>query len=467
MSSPIRWFFGLVPVFVLLIAAGSMRQSGMEADLREGGRNALKAAKLEWASVTLSGRDAVLRGEAPAPEALPAAIAAAGQVSGIRLVHNAMTLLPEQKPFSATIGREGNRITVAGFVPPGPARQALLAAVSKAFPGLPVEDQLKAARGASASYLNGLEFGMGELAKLARGQVILQDQTLSLTGHAETIEIQDAVRARLQALPAGLTLGRGLGRGDITSPAIRPYLFNAVRGERNLTLSGFVPDARARENILDLARRYFEGDQVVETLQIGLGAPEGFLAAVQGGLQDLSRLMPGASLIMSDQTIALRGLAPLEPARDQVLAGFRARMPASFGVTLDINTASPPPLIRVVGECNFLFRDLLSRARIQFDTGSSAIAPESLGLLDRLAVAVRRCEGAKVEIAGHTDSVGSAESNFALSEARARSVVDYLAKSGIAGERIEARGYGASRPIASNETAEGRAQNRRIEFSVQ
>ena len=467
MSSPIRWFFGLVPVFVLLIAAGSMRQSGMEADLREGGEIALKAAKLEWASVTLSGRDAVLRGEAPAPEALPAAMAAAGQVAGIRLVNNAMTLLPEQQPFTTMITRELGRVVLAGFIPPGPFRDMLMEAARKAFPGLPIHDQLKAARGASAYYINHLEFGLRQLSRLAEGQLKLAGQTLSLTGRAANGEISDAVRAELQALPTGLVLGRGLGRGDITSPAIRPYLFNAVRGERDLTLSGFVPDARAQEDILDFARRYFEGDRVVASLQIGLGAPEGFLATVQAGLQDLSRLMPGASLIMSDKTIALRGLAPLEPARDQVLTGFRGRVPASFGVTLDINTASPPPLIRVVGECNFLFRDLLSRARIQFDSGSSAIAPESFGLLDRLVVAVRRCEGAKVEIAGHTDSIGSAESNFALSEARARSVVDYLAKSGIPGERIEARGYGASRPIASNETAEGRAQNRRIEFTVQ
>ncbi len=114
-----------------------------------------------------------------------------------------------------------------------------------------------------------------------------------------------------------------------------------------------------------------------------------------------------------------------------------------------------------MGECNFLFQDLLTRARIQFDTGSATIAPESFGLLDRLVVVVRRCEGAKVEIAGHTDSVGSADSNLALSEARAKSVVDYLAQSGIAGERVEARGYGANgrlprtrRPRGGRRTAE-------------
>ncbi len=467
MASPIRWFLGLIPLAILLLVAGTIRQPSIETDLGARGQASLRSGGLDWARLELAGRDAVLKGEAPAPEARPAAREIAENVFGLRLVRDETTLLPEQKPFLTTLIRDGNRVVVTGSIPPGPARKVLLDTVARAFPGLAIEDQLKPARGASPNHLGGLEFGMGELARLARGQVSLQDQTLSLTGHADTIETYDAVRARLQALPAGFTLGRGLGTNDITSPAIRPYLFNAVRGERDLTLTGFVPDQKAREDILAFARRFFEGDRVVDSLQIGLGAPEGFLSAVRGGLQDLSRLMPGASLAMSDKNVALRGLALHEAARNQVAAAFRGRLPSSFGVTLDLNTAPPPPPITVMGECNYLFQDLLTRARIQFDTGSSTIAAESFGLLDRLTVVVRRCEGAKVEISGHTDSVGSAESNLALSEARAKSVVDYLAQSGIAGERVEARGYGANRPVASNETAEGRAQNRRIEFTVQ
>ncbi len=190
-----------------------------------------------------------------------------------------------------------------------------------------------------------MSFGWAELAKLARGQLTLQDQTLSLTGHAETIEAYDAVRARLQALPAG-SLWAGVS-ATMTSrrPRFRPYLFSAVRGERDLTLSGFVPDQKAREDILAFARRFFEGDRVVDSLQLGLGAPEGFLQAVRGGLQDLSRLMPGASLAMSDKSVALRGLALHGAARDQLTAAFRGRLPSSFGVTLDINIAPPPPPI--------------------------------------------------------------------------------------------------------------------------
>lgn len=467
MSSPIRWFFGLVPMLALLLAAGLLNRPTVEADLRSRAEAGLKAQGFEWAGVTIAGRDALVRGEAPATDAAPLARETVERVSGMRLARDGTSLLAEQKPFTTTISRERDRVIVSGSVPPGAARQALLEATRRAFPGLPVEDQLQPARGASPGFSRSLEFGIGQLSRLAQGQLRLVDSTLSVTGRAATVEIYDAVRAQLQALPAGLTLGAGLGPNDITSPAIRPYLFNAVRGARDLTLTGFVPDARAREDILEIARRYFEGDRVVESLQVGLGAPEGFVTAIRGGLQDLSRLMPGASLSLSDRTIALRGLALFEQARDQVQAAFRSRLPASYGVTLDLNAAPAPPPITVPGECNYLFQDLLTRARIQFDTGSATIAPESLGLLDRLVVAVRRCEGARIEVAGHTDSVGTFESNLALSEARARSVVAYLARAGIGGDRVEARGYGASRPVASNETPEGRAQNRRIEFSVQ
>ena len=73
---------------------------------------------------------------------------------------------------------------------------------------------------------------------------------------------------------------------------------------------------------------------------------------------------------------------------------------------------------------------------------------------------------AHVEISGHTDSVGSDDTNIQLSQRRAEAVADYLVKAGISPEHLNAVGYGKTRPIASNDTEEGRAQNRRIEFDV-
>jgi outer membrane protein OmpA-like peptidoglycan-associated protein len=92
--------------------------------------------------------------------------------------------------------------------------------------------------------------------------------------------------------------------------------------------------------------------------------------------------------------------------------------------------------------------------------------PESMIELDRLATLLKNNPEKKIEIGGHTDNVGSDEANLTLSNNRAQSVVDYLVKKGIAVNRLTAKGYGESVPIATNDTDAGRSKNRRTEFSV-
>lgn len=103
---------------------------------------------------------------------------------------------------------------------------------------------------------------------------------------------------------------------------------------------------------------------------------------------------------------------------------------------------------------------------IFFETASSTLLPESYIELDRLKALLEKNPDIRVEISGHTDNIGSAESNQQLSEQRARSVVDYLQKKGIATSRMTAKGYGAKFPVADNNTEEGRAKNRRTEFKI-
>jgi len=77
-----------------------------------------------------------------------------------------------------------------------------------------------------------------------------------------------------------------------------------------------------------------------------------------------------------------------------------------------------------------------------------------------------RCPSAPIDVIGHTDAEGDEPANQLLSERRAEAVVDYLVRAGLPAERFTALGAGSLRPVASNATAEGRAQNRRIEFVV-
>jgi outer membrane protein OmpA-like peptidoglycan-associated protein len=101
-----------------------------------------------------------------------------------------------------------------------------------------------------------------------------------------------------------------------------------------------------------------------------------------------------------------------------------------------------------------------------FETGSAELIPKSTAELDRLVEMLKQAGYLRIQINGHTDNVGNKSSNQTLSEARAKSVVDYLVAHGIAADRLRAKGYGETQPVETNNTVEGRARNRRTEFIV-
>jgi outer membrane protein OmpA-like peptidoglycan-associated protein/Tfp pilus assembly protein PilF len=101
-----------------------------------------------------------------------------------------------------------------------------------------------------------------------------------------------------------------------------------------------------------------------------------------------------------------------------------------------------------------------------FETNKFDLLPASMIELNRLVTLLQQNPEKKIEIGGHTDNVGSDEANLNLSNQRAASVVAYLVKKGIAADRLAAKGYGETLPIATNDTDAGRAKNRRTEFKV-
>jgi outer membrane protein OmpA-like peptidoglycan-associated protein len=101
-----------------------------------------------------------------------------------------------------------------------------------------------------------------------------------------------------------------------------------------------------------------------------------------------------------------------------------------------------------------------------FDYNASTLRPESNTELDNLVTLLNENPSMKIEISGHTDSDGSDDYNQKLSEGRANSVVKYLIGKGIAESRLTYKGYGETQPVASNDTDEGKQENRRVEFKV-
>jgi OmpA-OmpF porin, OOP family len=98
-----------------------------------------------------------------------------------------------------------------------------------------------------------------------------------------------------------------------------------------------------------------------------------------------------------------------------------------------------------------------------FDTGKSTLKPESSKELNELAEYMNLKKSLVIEIAGHTDNVGNKDANLKLSQERAAAVKAFLVKKGVASERVVAKGYGDSQPIADNSTEEGKQKNRRTE----
>jgi len=282
---------------------------------------------------------------------------------------------------------------------------------------------------------------------------------VSLSGMARELGGREAIAAALKNLPEGFSVAAN----EVKAP---PYVFQAYKDPVavTLTLSGYVPDNNVHAAIARAASRKFVSEKVVDNLKSSLGAPQGFSAAIVTALAGLSRLSTG-TLVVSDREVKLSGDALYEGAAAQIRSGLARDFPQGFQFKPEISVKPPAaPVDPTV--CQQLFADLLSKGKIRFEQGRAALDPDSTALLDRLIEIALRCPTANIEVAGHTDGDGEDGFNQALSEKRAQAVVDELVKAGLPASRFTAVGYGSTQPIASNDTDEGKAQNRRIEFLV-
>ena len=109
---------------------------------------------------------------------------------------------------------------------------------------------------------------------------------------------------------------------------------------------------------------------------------------------------------------------------------------------------------------------LIMPGNITFDTNKANIKPNFYATLDKVAQTLAEDNKSGILVTGYTDSTGNDSINIPLSQARAQSVASYMASRGISTARINAQGHGSANPIASNATAEGREQNRRVDISI-
>jgi len=454
-----KWWPGLIPLAILWAFAAWNSTEPLEADLVQRSTAALKDTVLDKTRIAVEGRDVTFAADAFSEDGRQSAVSSVEAVPGVRLVNDETRLVPEAKPFVWSAERDVVRVTLSGSSPLPASKSKLTEAARASLGGTEVVDRMNLSRGAPARFDNAALLLLDQIGKLKDGKITLSDTKVSLSGMARDLGGREAIAAALKNLPEGFSVAVN----DVKAP---PYIFQAYKDPVavTLTLTGYVPDNNVHAALVAAAGRKFFSEKVVDNLKASVGAPSGFANAVVPALGALSRLSTG-TLVVSDREVKLQGDALYEAAANQIRAGLGKDFPQGwqFKPEISVKPAAAPVDATV---CQQLFADLLGKARIRFESGKADISADSTGLLDRLIETALRCPNAEIEIAGHTDGDGDGAANQALSEKRAQAVADYLVKAGLPANRFMPVGYGASQPIAGNDTDEGKAQNRRIDFVV-
>ncbi len=237
-----------------------------------------------------------------------------------------------------------------------------------------------------------------------------------------------------------------------------------VSADGKVTLKGKIADDRTREELVAQARRAFGTDNVIDRLEIVPGrGPLPWIGSAKEVLGDLHEIPAPASLAANSSLVTLSGA--VETEADKQMRGARARQLFGDSVTI-VNglTVRAPKVIVAAGPSALPRIDcgtLTKGAQIEFPTGSAELTDAGKAVLDSIAPCI--VEGSW-EVGGHTDTVGSADTNQPLSLKRALAAVEYLKLSKGSAISLKAAGYGASEPLFDNTTEESRAKNRRLTF---
>ncbi len=364
--------------------------------------------------------------------------------------------------YTIAIAHSGSAVEVSGNVPSEAARAALIDAVKARFPGRSVVDKLTILAGAPGGWQQCIIAGLAPLPRLSDGKSVLVDTHLAVTGSTADYGVAQKVPEEVKTA-VGQTCTADVKiafTGDLNTN----LTWRAIHDDRGaVTLEGEVPDDAARGKLIEAAQRIFPGARFTDKMRIVAAPPEPWLGVALGGLNYLARLQRGEASVTGKELL-VKGYASSEAIAKDVRGAVPRNLPEGFTGRDAIEVLSAQEQAATV--CQEMMRDATARGVIEFDRAKADLTPDSTLTLRELAEIAKECPAFRIEIEGHTDSEGTDERNQRLSDRRAKAVADFLTRAGVEASRLSTVGYGASRPIADNDTEDGRARNRRIEFIV-
>jgi len=245
----------------------------------------------------------------------------------------------------------------------------------------------------------------------------------------------------------------------ISPMLISPYNMKISYDGEKIRLKGYMPSKERKNELLRKISNVY-GRHIVDEIDIGAGEPKAWDAFILTVAKEMEKF-DLSSVNISDNVLHVSGKIGTEQARMEVEKSLTSF--SDDGFHIHCHMVALDAATRV---CQEKFNTLLGKEKIEFQSNKSIIKKSNHNLLEELSNTTLLCPSVTIEIIGHTDSLGNDVKNKALSLSRAKSVVAKLFGLGIPLERLVAKGMGEQIPIANNESEEGRAKNRRIEFKV-
>jgi len=321
----------------------------------------------------------------------------------------------------------------------------------------------------SPRWAEAAELAIGALAELGGGEVTFSDADISLVAD-ETVEqrrFDDIVGGLESALPEVFALHAVLPRSPDKLSHEAPEFTITLSPEGLVQLRGRV-FAADRGMIDTFARARFTSDGVHMTARADDDLPEGWTLRILAAIDALSRLSHGVVLVSPDE-VSITGSTGEADAGNAISAMLSEKLGKGARFSIDVEyveALDPVASLPTPEECEARIAEVQKEHKITFEPGSANIDANASDIMDRIADILRECGDITLEIGGHTDSQGREVMNQQLSLSRAETVLNELRMRRVLTSAITAVGYGESRPIADNDTEEGREANRRIEFKV-
>lgn len=348
--------------------------------------------------------------------------------------------LPLAEPFEHRIDVTGNTISLTGVVASESQREEILKLVKSEFPNSQINDQLTLARGAPENFLSSVLVGAKLLKSLNNAQLLVSDNQLTVTGDTTDEAFANTLDQKPDGLAENFSWVNGVKYDDSLKKAEEAK--KAKEEADRLTAEKAAEEARAAAEAKAIAEK-------AEAEKKAKEEAEKLKAEKEAEAAKLKAEAEAAKNITSKEELEKRKkwLTPSEAKKRLV------EMHKESGA---VNAK----------ECQLLMNSLVRGNAIRFSVNSSVITPNSYDILSKVHTVADRCTNTVIRVEGHTDKDGSDVYNLELSKRRAQSVVNHLIKLGIPRGRLDTKGFGEKKPVATNNTSAGKALNRRIEFVV-